>query len=248
MESVPFRKVDPSAVDWFDPNTGDPQVWYYQLPNGEFEFYSRPGFHPFTKDPLKPVTKNLYQTWLSRMKQRAELEAAQKAELAAAEAAQASEKAAADAAREAQRLEFYAEPQSIHAGEKAMLRWNTGATSVRIQAVGSGELGTFAREGTHEIMPTSDTSYELTATGPAGEKTARITVTVLPTPPPTITTSVNPQRIRLGEDCRIAWSATNATNVRFEGGGDYAPSSSATVKPSHVGPVRYVLNPELRKG
>ena len=45
-----------SKNTFFDPETGKPVKYYSQLPNGEYKFYSEPGFDPFTGDSLKKVT------------------------------------------------------------------------------------------------------------------------------------------------------------------------------------------------
>lgn len=68
IEKGDFRTVDPSQAAWFNPISGDPTLWYYQSPEGGFEFYNKPGFHPFTNEPLRPVTKEIYFRWKERLK------------------------------------------------------------------------------------------------------------------------------------------------------------------------------------
>jgi hypothetical protein len=63
IEKGNFRTVDPAHVAWFNPITGDPQLWYYQYPDGTLEFYNKPGYHPFTNEPLQPVMKDIYFRW-----------------------------------------------------------------------------------------------------------------------------------------------------------------------------------------
>ena len=63
-----FNPVDPTKVNWFNPITGDPQVWYYQYPDGGFEFYDKPGYHPITGDPLKPATNQIHFEWREKAK------------------------------------------------------------------------------------------------------------------------------------------------------------------------------------
>ena len=68
LQKGEFKTVDPSNVSWFNPITGDPQIWYYQYPDGSFEFYDKPGYHPITGDPLKPATKQIYFDWKEKAK------------------------------------------------------------------------------------------------------------------------------------------------------------------------------------
>lgn len=58
-----FHSVDPGTARWFNPFTGEAELWYCQHADGSFEFYNKPGFHPQTSDPLKPVIKHIYIEW-----------------------------------------------------------------------------------------------------------------------------------------------------------------------------------------
>lgn len=68
LEKGNFRPVDPANKQWFHPITGQAQLWYYQYPDGTLEFYDKPGHHPFTNDPLKEVTKQIYLCWREKAK------------------------------------------------------------------------------------------------------------------------------------------------------------------------------------
>lgn len=68
LQKGDFRIVDPANVSWFNPITGDSQIWYYQYPDGSFEFYDKPGYHPVTGDPLTPATKQIYFAWSAKTK------------------------------------------------------------------------------------------------------------------------------------------------------------------------------------
>jgi hypothetical protein len=63
LREGPLAKVDPAVVAWFNPYTGKPQLWYYRFPEGQTEFYNRPGMHPQTGEALSPVTKELFLSW-----------------------------------------------------------------------------------------------------------------------------------------------------------------------------------------
>jgi hypothetical protein len=58
-----LASVDPKTVRLFNPNTGQPEAWYYRSPDGLLEFYNRPGFHPHTGASLQPVTPDVYLEW-----------------------------------------------------------------------------------------------------------------------------------------------------------------------------------------
>jgi hypothetical protein len=62
-EDKDINLVNPRKVTFFNPITGEPRVWYYQYPEGTFEFYDKPGYHPITGEPLKAVTKQIYFEW-----------------------------------------------------------------------------------------------------------------------------------------------------------------------------------------
>lgn len=70
LQKGDFRPVDPNNVQFFNPITGEPQIWYYQYPDGSLEFYDKPGYHPITGDPLKPATKQIYFEWQEKAKTR----------------------------------------------------------------------------------------------------------------------------------------------------------------------------------
>jgi hypothetical protein len=63
-----FRPIDPKNAQFFNPITGEAQVWYYQYPDGGLEFYDKPGYHPITGEQLKPATKQIYFEWQEKEK------------------------------------------------------------------------------------------------------------------------------------------------------------------------------------
>ncbi len=64
-----FKAINPDSATFFNPITGEAQVWYYQYPDGSFEFYDNPGFHPITGAALKPVTQQLVLDWKKRQEE-----------------------------------------------------------------------------------------------------------------------------------------------------------------------------------
>jgi len=59
FERGEFDPVDPDRVDWFNPITGEVQLWYYRRPDGTYEYYEYAGHHPGSRTPLQPVTPAL---------------------------------------------------------------------------------------------------------------------------------------------------------------------------------------------
>lgn len=76
---------------------------------------------------------------------------------------------------------FSASRTTINRGQSATLSWNTTRTnSVRINQ-GIGFVG---KSGSISVSPSSSTTYTLSAIGPGGTVTKRITVSVIQPPPP----------------------------------------------------------------
>jgi serine/threonine-protein kinase len=70
---------------------------------------------------------------------------------------------------------FTAEPDQVQPGTIATLRWwVTDAAEVVINQ----DIGKVAGKGSVEVKPQKDTEYILTATGPGGEATAKVTIAV----------------------------------------------------------------------
>jgi hypothetical protein len=80
-------------------------------------------------------------------------------------------------------IEFFrATPETIAAGECAILEW--GAVTGATEAVIEPGIGGVATPGSQTVCPAQTTEFVLTATGPGGVTTASATVTVQPGPPP----------------------------------------------------------------
>jgi TPR repeat protein len=63
------NRVDPTKVQFFDPRSGTPTVWYWRSANGDFEFFDNEGFHPLTGDKLLPVSKDVVEEYAKRRAQ-----------------------------------------------------------------------------------------------------------------------------------------------------------------------------------
>ena len=62
---------DPSVPEdqYFDPSTGDPVRWYAELPNGQIELFTLPGFHPTYGMKLLPATPEVVTSYQKRKSQ-----------------------------------------------------------------------------------------------------------------------------------------------------------------------------------
>ena len=76
------QKVDAKNFVFFDQISGEPRAWYWRGPDGQYEFYDGPGFHPGTGDPLAVLTKDLVLKFqketADQAKKRADVDAAAK--------------------------------------------------------------------------------------------------------------------------------------------------------------------------
>ena len=65
------RIQDPAVPEkqFFDPSTGDPVRWYAELPNGEIELFTLPGFHPTYGMKLLPARPDVVTGYEKRKSQ-----------------------------------------------------------------------------------------------------------------------------------------------------------------------------------
>ena len=60
------------GVVFFNSITGNPKIWYYQEPDGSFEFFDGPGYHPTYNVALKPITPGIITSLKEKMKENRE--------------------------------------------------------------------------------------------------------------------------------------------------------------------------------
>jgi hypothetical protein len=130
-------------------------------------------------------------------------------------------------------LRFAASPTSISPGGKSTLSWSTnGATSVSI----TPNVGNVTPNGSVDVSPSTTTTYTLTATGANGQTvTAPVTVTVAGSAVPQIVTfAATPTAISPGQQTKICWQVSNATNIAISPGvgSNLNANDCATVSPS----------------
>ncbi|ACB96813.1 tetratricopeptide repeat protein [Beijerinckia indica] len=60
----PPKAVDPSSnVSWFNPASGQPQIWYSRQEDGSFSFYDNQGYDPNTGAVLRPISAKTLKEW-----------------------------------------------------------------------------------------------------------------------------------------------------------------------------------------
>jgi hypothetical protein len=59
----PAVRITGTPEAFFDPATGDPKVWYWRSPSGDFEFFDNEGFHPGSGELLRPVSRDVINVW-----------------------------------------------------------------------------------------------------------------------------------------------------------------------------------------
>lgn len=119
-----------------------------------------------------------------------------------------------------------ASPAAVASGSGAVLTWSAaGATTCT--ATG-GWTGAQAVSGTFStgVLDTT-TKYSLACTGPGGDGSASVTVTVS-APPPVVTLSASPTTVVAGDAATLTWSATDATTCAASGGWSGAEKTSGT--------------------
>jgi len=141
---------------------------------------------------------------------------------------------------------FWAEPSTIVRGGSTRLSWNVlGANSVRIDPA----IGIVKATGSHNVTPTSSTTYTLTATSSGGNVWATEEVHVLPPTPevPAINWfAASPSTILAGNSARLSWHTTNARQVTISGIGPVARSGTRLVSP--YGTTQYILEATTATG
>ena len=60
----PVREVAPAGqTNWFDANSGEPNLWFVQLATNRWQFFNRPHFHQQLRIEVSPVTPELMAQW-----------------------------------------------------------------------------------------------------------------------------------------------------------------------------------------
>ena len=132
-----------------------------------------------------------------------------------------------------------ANPISIKPGESSIIKWSyANAHTVTIQpGIGDG-----TQLKSLEVTPKQTTTYIITASGPGGTATARVTVIVSNEYIPLQAhIEADPTKIRIGETATITWITNNASRAWIEPGiGEVSLNGSMTVSPQQT--TTYIVN------
>ncbi len=134
---------------------------------------------------------------------------------------------------------FTASPGTIARGGSSTLSWSiSDATSASInQDIGSVD----PVSGSVEVSPNSTKTYTLTAQGPGGPKTARVTVTVDVDLPTINSFTANPGAINSGGSSTLSWNVENADGVSIDNGIGSVNKSGGSVSVSPGSTTTYTL-------
>ncbi len=132
-------------------------------------------------------------------------------------------------------------PTTIALGSSATLSWSsTSATSCSFSGA---YTGTVALSGNKSVRPTATgiDTYTLTCTGAGGSANKSVTLKV--NPAPTVSLSISPLSITLGDSITLTWSSTNATSCAFSGAyvGSVTLSGDKSITPGITGNDTYTL-------
>ena len=60
----PVREVDPAKeTNWFDANSGEPNLWYVETGTNQWQFFNRPHFHQQLRVEVIPITPEVMARW-----------------------------------------------------------------------------------------------------------------------------------------------------------------------------------------
>src|SRR3989344_5425397 len=137
-------------------------------------------------------------------------------------------------------INLSANPTSINTGQSSTLTWSTtNATSC--SASGGWSCGK-STSGSESVSPGSTTTYTLNCSGPSGNDSRSVTVTVSAVAAPTVNLSANPTSINTGQSSTLTWSTTNATSCSASGGWSGGKSTSGSESVSPGSTTTYTLN------
>ena len=112
-----------------------------------------------------------------------------------------------------------ASPTSVTAGGTTALTWSsTDATSCAASGAWSGTRTTAGSENS-AALSTSPSAFTLTCTGPGGQASRTVNVTVTSPPPsaPVVNLSASPASVAFGGTTALTWSTTNASSCTASG-------------------------------
>ena len=139
-------------------------------------------------------------------------------------------------------IRISAAPTTITVGQSSTLTWSsTNATSCTASGAWSGAQTTSGSVG-ETPTATGTSTYTLTCNGAGGSANASATLTVNAAAP-SVTLSINPASLALGQSATLTWSSTNATSCTASGAwsGTQPTSGTLTFTPTAAGTASYTL-------
>jgi hypothetical protein len=121
---------------------------------------------------------------------------------------------------------FTASKYLINSTEEVTLLWSTqNVTTVNITEVGNN----LTLIGSQKVTIDRTKTYTLTATGPGGSKTSKVTISLIPTlppeppvpdpaRPPSVTFISSKYEVNDGEEFELTWQTSNANTITIDGG------------------------------
>ncbi len=127
-------------------------------------------------------------------------------------------------------INFAVNPPVINSGASAALIWDvSGANSVVIDQ----GVGTVPLSGSQLVTPAATTTYNLTASGPAGTEARSVVLSL--NPPINVTFTIAPNVISVGQSATLQWNVTGADSVTIDPNvGEVSLSGSRVVYPSYT--------------
>jgi len=189
------QRVDPETLaSFFDPVTGEAQIWYWRNHNGEYEFYDNSGFHPHAGEPLKVVDAAIMDEWkkwteAKAARRREEMQRQEKAEKEAAERVELEQqrvRAQAEQEEKEQQLAAKREQLARDASEREE-RQRLEETARQQRAAQTGQLCDQMAANPSDLLKPSEAPgvryEELKAHAPEAAEACRYAVEVFPSEP-----------------------------------------------------------------
>lgn len=129
-------------------------------------------------------------------------------------------------------LAFSASPTSVTAGGTSTLTWE--ATNVSSCTASGGWNGSRAVSGSQSVGPlASSTSFTLSCSGPSGNVSKTVDVSVGSTAAPTVSLTSSASSVAAGGSVELTWTSSNADSCVASGdwSGTKSPSGSESVGP-----------------
>ncbi|MBS2023118.1 MAG: hypothetical protein JST92_11945 [Deltaproteobacteria bacterium] len=136
---------------------------------------------------------------------------------------------------------FTASPTTISLGNSATLSWDvSNATALSI----NNGPGIVTGKTSVSVTPTQTTQYTLSATGPGGSSSAKVTVIVTAAQPKAVINlfTANPPSISAGNSSTLSWNVTNATALSIDNGVGTITGTTGTINVTPSATTTYTLS------